>query len=194
MHALRCLHQAWEGHVLPLERARPDAPQVSPRRPSSRAAPRPSLTSRVPSRDPLQNPTGETRLATSSELDAIRQSVTGIRQRLFHLETVLSQFVPSGQTGPDGGPMFAYNASTGTKEVTKTEADDRPSAFNEGGSAATGARGAHPAFSHGDGSHASSAYSSVPSIDRIREEGHLAESDGEVEGEHSVLVPAAAGR
>lgn len=57
-------------------------------------------------RDLRQNPHRETRIATESEFDALRESVVAIRQRLFHLETAMSAFVPELRT--DGVRFYAY--------------------------------------------------------------------------------------
>ncbi|KAL8279331.1 hypothetical protein RQP46_008368 [Phenoliferia psychrophenolica] len=110
-----------------------------------------------------------TRLATSTDLEAIRGAVTAIRTRLFHLESVLANFVPSGQLGPDGGPMYSYPAATESGPQMKVEGE----AGGETSAASTGLGMAfHPS---------ASASSYAPAIERIREEGNLAESDGEVE-------------
>ncbi|KAK4704734.1 hypothetical protein P7C70_g1473, partial [Phenoliferia sp. Uapishka_3] len=99
-----------------------------------------------------------------SELDALRQSVAAIRQRCYHLEAVLAKFVPQlGQTGPDGAPMYAYSVQGEAGEFMKEEAEVNHSFGPE---VASGSRD-RAAFT---------------SIDRIREEGQIAESDGEVEG------------
>ncbi|KAK4700764.1 hypothetical protein P7C70_g5474, partial [Phenoliferia sp. Uapishka_3] len=48
--------------------------------------------------------------STESEFDALRASVVGIRQRLFHLESALSSFVP--HIGRDGKKMYGYQEAS----------------------------------------------------------------------------------
>ncbi|KAL8286362.1 hypothetical protein RQP46_004379 [Phenoliferia psychrophenolica] len=69
----------------------------------------------MPPRDPLENPHRETRMATEAEFDSLRSSVVGIRQRLFHLESALSSFVP--QFAQDGAKMYAYQSEEAKVET-----------------------------------------------------------------------------
>lgn len=54
---------------------------------------------------------GAVRLASSTEYQALTQSLSAIRLKLFHLERVVASFVPQpGCFGDDGGVMYAFSA------------------------------------------------------------------------------------
>ncbi|KAM0753038.1 hypothetical protein T439DRAFT_323651 [Meredithblackwellia eburnea MCA 4105] len=118
------------------------------------------------------------RLASGPEFDAIRQSVSQLRQRLYHLETVVGQFVPyDDAVGPDGGPMYAYT----------TNGNGVASSTTSGGASGSATGRFLKLEDEGDGEALSRRNSTnemlmfTPSVERIREEGTVGESDGEVE-------------
>ena len=141
------------------------------------------------SRDPLQSPQeGQTRFATSTEFDAIKSSVSAIRQRLFHLEAVLSNFVPQrGQSGPDGGPLYAYSVQANGQQVVQAERGEYYKAAGEGADEEYGEEVESPrergnlGLETLEGGPMGGPYGIPGAIERLREEGQMAESDGEVE-------------
>jgi hypothetical protein len=47
-------------------------------------------------------------MASSTEFDTMRHSLTSMKQRLQALEGMVAQFVPQDSLGSDGRPMYAF--------------------------------------------------------------------------------------
>ncbi|KAM0756031.1 hypothetical protein T439DRAFT_320720 [Meredithblackwellia eburnea MCA 4105] len=65
----------------------------------------------LPPRDPSQNPHRPTRPATEIEFTALQESLTAVKQRLFHLEEAMANFVPVFGSG--GEKEFEYVETSG---------------------------------------------------------------------------------
>ena len=58
-------------------------------------------------------------MATEAEFDSLRDSVVGIRTRLFHLESALASFVP--QVSEEGAKTYAFQGSGVKVEAGRAE-------------------------------------------------------------------------
>lgn len=109
--------------------------------------------------------------------------------RLHHLEQVLGAFIPQpGQVGPDGGPLYAFPTNFSASSVAsgsqqQLQAQPRPPHVDSIAQA-TPERGHAESYGWGNvasGGANASTYAIPNAIERIRDAGHIAESDGEVE-------------
>ncbi|BGP49118.1 hypothetical protein JCM10450v2_004998 [Rhodotorula kratochvilovae] len=105
---------------------------------------------------PLHEPEGQSRLASSSEFEAITRNIDAVRQRLYHLERVVGAFVPRPDVVDDAGqPSWGVNMNL----LRTSRSSGHPSADGFVSAAPTPAGGATmhlPSFS-GYEAHASVA-------------------------------------